>query len=59
MRAAFEDKDVDTIIVLSDGEPSVGEVIGLDDVPAALDRVRRADGPPRIIVRPDAGGARG
>jgi threonine dehydrogenase-like Zn-dependent dehydrogenase len=39
--------------------PSVGEVIGLDDVPAALDRVRRADGPPRIIVRPDAGGTRG
>jgi threonine dehydrogenase-like Zn-dependent dehydrogenase len=32
--------------------PSVGEVIGLDDVPAALDRVRHAAGPPRIIVRP-------
>ncbi|MCY3000361.1 MAG: HEAT repeat domain-containing protein [Planctomycetota bacterium] len=26
MRTAFTDKDVDTIIVLSDGEPSVGEI---------------------------------
>jgi threonine dehydrogenase-like Zn-dependent dehydrogenase len=32
--------------------PSVGKVIGLDDVPAALDAVRRADGPPRTIVHP-------
>jgi threonine dehydrogenase-like Zn-dependent dehydrogenase len=34
--------------------PAVGEVIGLDDVPAALDRVRRSEGPPRIVVRPTA-----
>lgn len=27
LQTAFEDKDVDTIFVLSDGEPSVGEVI--------------------------------
>ena len=26
LKVAFEDKDVDTIFVLSDGEPSVGEV---------------------------------
>lgn len=32
--------------------PSVGEIIGLDDVPAALDRVRRSEGPPRIVVHP-------
>lgn len=32
--------------------PSVGRVIGLDDVPAALDEARRAQGPPRIIVHP-------
>jgi threonine dehydrogenase-like Zn-dependent dehydrogenase len=32
--------------------PSVGEVIGLDDVPAALDHARRSDGPPRIVVHP-------
>ena len=31
---------------------SVGEVVGLDEVPAALDRTRRSEGPPRIIVRP-------
>jgi threonine dehydrogenase-like Zn-dependent dehydrogenase len=34
--------------------PSVGEVIGLDDVPAALDLARKAQGPPRIIVHPGA-----
>jgi threonine dehydrogenase-like Zn-dependent dehydrogenase len=32
--------------------PSIGRVIGLDEVPAALDDVRRSVGPPRIIVRP-------
>ncbi len=33
--------------------PSVGEVIGLDGVPEALDRVRKAQGPPRIVVHPN------
>ena len=32
--------------------PSIGRVIGLDEVPAALDDVRKSVGPPRIIVRP-------
>jgi len=32
--------------------PSVGRVIELDEVPEALDLVRKAQGPPRIIVRP-------
>jgi threonine dehydrogenase-like Zn-dependent dehydrogenase len=34
--------------------PAVGRVIGLDDVAAALDDVRRSDGPPRVIVHPNA-----
>jgi threonine dehydrogenase-like Zn-dependent dehydrogenase len=33
--------------------PSVGKVIGLDEVPAALDLARRSDGPPRIVVHPN------
>ncbi len=33
--------------------PSVGEVIGLDEVPEALDRTRRSEGPPRIVVHPN------
>src|SRR5262245_11333973 len=33
--------------------PSVGRVIGLDEVPAALDLVRRSEGPPRIVVHPN------
>jgi threonine dehydrogenase-like Zn-dependent dehydrogenase len=32
--------------------PSVGKIIGLDEVPAALDLARKAQGPPRIIVHP-------
>ena len=32
--------------------PSVGKVIGLDEVPEALDLTRRSEGPPRIIVHP-------
>lgn len=32
--------------------PSVGMVIGLDDVPRAIDMARRAEGPPRIVVHP-------
>jgi threonine dehydrogenase-like Zn-dependent dehydrogenase len=33
--------------------PSVGKIIGLDEVPAALDLARRSDGPPRIVVHPN------
>jgi threonine dehydrogenase-like Zn-dependent dehydrogenase len=33
--------------------PSVGRVIALDAVPAALEEVRRAQGPPRIVVHPN------
>ena len=33
--------------------PSVGEIIGLDEVPAALDLARKSDGPPRIVVHPN------
>jgi threonine dehydrogenase-like Zn-dependent dehydrogenase len=35
--------------------PSVGQIIGLDDVPGALDLARRSDGPPRIVVHPNGG----
>jgi threonine dehydrogenase-like Zn-dependent dehydrogenase len=31
----------------------VGKVIGLEEVPSALEMTRRADGPPRIIVHPN------
>jgi threonine dehydrogenase-like Zn-dependent dehydrogenase len=33
--------------------PSVGMVVGLDEVPDAIDLARRAQGPPRIIVHPN------
>jgi threonine dehydrogenase-like Zn-dependent dehydrogenase len=33
--------------------PSVDKVIGLDEVPDALDQARRSDGPPRIVVHPN------
>ncbi|ETB46878.1 zinc-binding dehydrogenase, partial [Mycobacterium avium 10-5560] len=33
--------------------PSVGKIIGLDEVPEALELARRSDGPPRIIVHPN------
>ena len=33
--------------------PSVGKVIGLDDVPDALELARKSDGPPRIVVHPN------
>ena len=36
-----------------DPMPSIGEVIGLDGVPDALERARRSEGPPRIVVRPN------
>jgi threonine dehydrogenase-like Zn-dependent dehydrogenase len=33
--------------------PSVGAVIGLDEVADALDSARKSDGPPRIVVHPN------
>ncbi|OBK25213.1 zinc-binding dehydrogenase [Mycobacterium asiaticum] len=36
-----------------DPMPSVGEIITLDEVPEALDRARRSEGPPRIVVHPN------
>jgi threonine dehydrogenase-like Zn-dependent dehydrogenase len=32
--------------------PSVGAVIGLDEVPAAIDLARKGQGPPRIVIHP-------
>jgi threonine dehydrogenase-like Zn-dependent dehydrogenase len=34
--------------------PSVGKVIGLDEVPEAIELARRSQGPPRIVVHPQA-----
>ena len=36
-----------------DPMPSVGAVIGLHEVPDALDSARKSDGPPRIVVHPN------
>lgn len=36
-----------------DPMPCIGEVVDLDGVPDALDRVRRSEGPPRIVVHPN------
>nr|CRL72583.1 theronine dehydrogenase-like Zn-dependent dehydrogenase [Mycolicibacterium komanii] len=36
-----------------DPMPSVGRIIGLEEVPDALDEARRSDGPPRIVVHPN------
>jgi threonine dehydrogenase-like Zn-dependent dehydrogenase len=33
--------------------PSIGKVIGLDEVPEAIAAARRSDGPPRIVVHPN------
>ncbi|WP_040687645.1 zinc-binding dehydrogenase [Nocardia vinacea] len=33
--------------------PSIGQIITLDEVPDALDRARRSEGPPRVIVHPN------
>ena len=53
---SFEDW-FDTFDAVCDGRldplPSIGKVIGLDGVPEALDRVRHAQGPPRIVVHPN------
>jgi threonine dehydrogenase-like Zn-dependent dehydrogenase len=37
-----------------DPSPSIGATIGLDDVPEAIDQVRKGQGPPRVIVHPTA-----
>jgi threonine dehydrogenase-like Zn-dependent dehydrogenase len=36
-----------------DPVPSIGMIIGLDEVPDAIDLARRSDGPPRIVVHPN------
>ena len=36
-----------------DPMPSVGRIIGLDEVPDAIEQARRSDGPPRIVVHPN------
>ena len=35
-----------------DVSPAIGKVVGLDEVPAALELARRADGPARIMIHP-------
>lgn len=32
--------------------PSIGKVIGLDEVPDAIDQARKSQGPPRVVVHP-------
>jgi len=34
--------------------PSIGKVIGLDEVPDAVDQARKSKGPPRVVVHPTA-----
>lgn len=34
--------------------PSVGATIGLDEVPAALELTRKGQGPPRVVIHPNA-----
>lgn len=34
--------------------PAIGQTITLDEVPDALDRLRRGEGPPRVVVHPSA-----
>ncbi|MGH3637775.1 MAG: hypothetical protein ACRDUX_01990 [Mycobacterium sp.] len=36
--------------------PSVGQIVTLDGVPDALDRARKSEGPPRIVVHPGNAG---
>ena len=38
-----------------DPMPSVGAIIGLDEVPHAIEMARKSAGPPRIVVHPNAG----
>ena len=37
-----------------DPSPSIGKMIGLDEVPDAIDQVRKGQGPPRVVVHPTA-----
>lgn len=41
-----------------DPSPSVGHVSGLDEVPRAIELARKSDGPPRIVIHPNAKGER-
>lgn len=45
-----------TLDAVADGRldplPSIGRTIGLDEVPDAIDQVRRSQGPPRVVVHP-------
>lgn len=41
-----------------DPRSAIGSVIGLDGVAEALDAVRDAQGPPRVVVKPNGTGAR-
>jgi threonine dehydrogenase-like Zn-dependent dehydrogenase len=47
-----------TLDAVSDGRldplPAVGKAIGLDEVPEALDQLRKGQGPPRVVVHPGA-----
>jgi threonine dehydrogenase-like Zn-dependent dehydrogenase len=47
-----------TLDALAEGRldlpPSVGKVIGLDEVPNAIDLARKYQGPPRIVAQPKA-----
>ena len=36
-----------------DPSPSIGRIIGLDEVPDAIDQVRKGQGPPRVVVHPN------
>ena len=33
--------------------PSVGRIVGLADVPEAIDEVRKSQGPPRVVIHPN------
>ena len=37
-----------------DPSPSIGRTIGLDEVPEAIDQVRKGQGPPRVVMHPGA-----
>jgi len=37
-----------------DPSPSIGRIISLDEVPDAIDQVRKGQGPPRVVVHPTA-----
>ena len=47
-----------TLDAICDGRldplPSLGKIIGLDEVPDALGLTRRSEGPPRIVVHPNS-----